>query len=71
MKRSPKLTLSRRDKTESEIYLCLEGEWEITCDDQKIIIGSKDTFSSPKNSTRSIKNISGKDASVFIVRQKN
>ena len=56
---------------ESEIFLCLEGEWEITCDDQKVIIGSKDTFSSPKNSTRSIKNISGKDGSVFIVRQKN
>ena len=56
---------------ESEVYLCLDGEWEVTCNDEKVKIGPKDTFSSPKGSMRSIKNISNQEGSLFIIRQKN
>ncbi len=56
---------------QSEVFLCYEGEWQITCDDEIVTIGPKDTFSSPKNSVRSIKNISDQEGSIFIVRQKN
>ena len=56
---------------ESEVYLCLDGEWEITCDNQKTIIGPNDCFSSPRGSTRSLTNISNQEGSIFIVRQKN
>jgi len=56
--------------TESEVYLCLEGEWEITCNESKVKIGPKDAFSPPKNSSRSLKNISGDKGSIFIIRQK-
>ena len=57
--------------SKSEVYLCLEGEWEITCNDKKVLIGSRDAFSPPKNSTRSLKNISSDKGSIYIVRQKN
>ena len=56
---------------ESEAYLCLEGEWEITCNDEKVVIGPCDTFSVPKKSMRSVKQISKDEGSLFIVRQKN
>ena len=55
----------------SEAFLCLDGKWEITCDDQKAIIGPRDTFSAPKNSIRSVKQISDEEGSLFLVRQKN
>lgn len=57
--------------SKSEVYLCLEGEWEITCNDKKVLIGPRDAFSPPKNSTRSLKNISSDKGSIYIVRQKN
>ena len=43
--------------SKSEVYLCLEGEWEITCNDKRVLIGPRDAFSPPKNSTRSLKNM--------------
>jgi quercetin dioxygenase-like cupin family protein len=49
----------------------LKGEWEVTCDDQKVNIGPRDTFSAPKNSIRSIKQVSDEEGSVFLIRQKN
>ena len=55
----------------SEVFNCLNGEWEITCDDEKVVIGPRDTFSVPKKSMRSIKQISKEEGSLFIVRQKN
>ena len=55
----------------SEVYLCFEGEWQITCDDQKVVISPRDTFSVPKNSTRSVKQISGQEGILYIIRQKN
>ena len=55
----------------SEAFLCLEGEWEVTCEDLKVKIGPQDTFSAPKNSIRSIKHVSDEEGSVFIIRQKN
>ena len=55
----------------SEAFLCLDGKWEITCDDQKVVIGPRDTFSAPKNSIRSVKQISDEEGSLFLVRQKN
>ena len=55
---------------ESEVFLCLDGEWEIHCDDQKIILGERDTFSPPKNSQRSIKNVGSESGSLFIIRNK-
>jgi mannose-6-phosphate isomerase-like protein (cupin superfamily) len=55
----------------SEAFICLDGKWEITCDDQKAIIGPRDTFSAPKNSIRSVKQISEEVGSLFLVRQKN
>ena len=55
----------------SEVFHCLNGEWEIICDDEKVVIGPRDTFSVPKKSIRSIKQISKEEGSLFIVRQKN
>lgn len=55
---------------ESEVFLCLNGEWEIHCDDQKIILGERDAFSPPKNSQRSIKNVGSESGSLFIIRNK-
>jgi len=57
--------------TSSEVFLCLDGKWEITCNDQKITIGPRDTFSAPKNSIRSVKQISDQEGSLFLIRQKN
>ena len=55
----------------SEAFLCLEGKWEITCNDKKVIIGPRDTFSAPKNSIRSVKQIADQEGSLFLIRQKN
>ena len=55
----------------SEAFLCLDGKWEITCDDQKVVIGPRDTFSAPKNSIRSVKQIGDQEGSLFLIRQKN
>ena len=55
----------------SEVFHCLSGEWEITCDEEKIVIGPRDTFSVPKKSMRSVKQISKDEGSLFIIRQKN
>ena len=55
----------------SEAFLCLDGKWEITCNDQKVIIGPRDTFSAPKNSIRSVKQIGDQEGSLFLIRQKN
>ena len=55
----------------SEVFHCLSGEWEITCDDEKVVIGPRDTFSVPKKAMRSVKQISKDEGSLFIVRQKN
>ena len=55
----------------SEAFHCLSGEWEIICDDEKVVIGPRDTFSVPKKSMRSVKQISKDEGSLFIIRQKN
>ena len=55
----------------SEVYNCLSGEWEIDCEGQKIMIKEKDTFSVPKNSLRSIRQLSNEDGSLFIIRETN
>lgn len=72
------LTLLKGDKAhihsysleDSEVFLCLDGEWEVSCDDHKIILGSRDAFSPPKNSQRSIKNVGSGSGSLFIIRNK-
>jgi quercetin dioxygenase-like cupin family protein len=53
---------------QSEAYNCLEGEWEVTCNGEKLVIGPKDTFSAPKNSIRSLRHIGQDEGSLFIVR---
>ncbi len=55
----------------SEVFNCLDGEWEIQCDGEKVIIGERDTFSVPKNSVRSIKQIGETAGKLFIIRQTN
>ena len=55
----------------SEFYNCLNGEWEVTCDDEKVILGPRDSFSAPKKSTRSVKQMSKVEGSLFIVRDTN
>ena len=55
----------------SEVFNCLDGEWEIQCDGEKVVIGSRDTFSVPKNSVRSIKQIGDNTGKLFIIRQTN
>ena len=55
----------------SEVFHCLNGEWEVECDNEKVVIGPRDTFSVPKKSMRSIKQISKEEGSLFIIRQKN
>jgi mannose-6-phosphate isomerase-like protein (cupin superfamily) len=55
----------------SEVYLCLDGEWEITCDEQKVVIGPRDIFSVPKNSLRSVRQVSEAEGNLYIIRQKN
>jgi len=54
----------------SEVFHCLSGEWEITCDEEKVVIGPRDTFSVPKKSMRSLKQISKDEGGLFIIRQK-
>ena len=39
-------------------------------DNQKVVIGPRDTFSAPKNSIRSVKQISDQEGSLFLIRQK-
>ena len=53
----------------SEFYNCLNGQWEVTCDDEKVILDPHDSFSAPKKSTRSIKQISNDKGSLFIIRK--
>ena len=53
---------------DSEVYLCLDGEWEVTCDGQSAKLGYRDAFSAPKNSKRSLKNIGSAEGSIFIIR---
>tara|TARA_Y100001970_G_scaffold82618_1_gene104575 strand:- start:5 stop:976 length:972 start_codon:yes stop_codon:yes gene_type:complete len=55
----------------SEVFHCLSGEWEISCDGNKTVINEKDTFSVPKNALRSIRQISDNDGNLFIIRQTN
>ena len=55
----------------SEVFNCLDGEWEIQCDGEKVVIGERDTFSVPKNSVRSIKQIGDTAGKLFIIRQTN
>ena len=55
----------------SEVFNCLDGEWEIQCSGEKAVIGARDTFSVPKNSVRSIKQISDTAGKLFIIRQTN
>ena len=55
----------------SEVFHCLSGQWEIQCDGEKAIISERDTFSTPKNSIRSVRHIGDTDGSLFIVRQTN
>ena len=55
----------------SEVFNCLDGEWEIQCDGEKVVIGARDTFSVPKNSVRSIKQIGDTAGKLFIIRQTN
>ena len=38
---------------------------------EKVVINSRDTFSVPKDSARSIQQISENDGSLFIIRQTN
>ena len=72
------LTLLKGDKAhihpysleESEVFLCFDGEWEVSCDDNKIVLGSRDAFSPPKNSKRSVKNVGTEPGSLFIIRNK-
>ena len=52
----------------SECYHCLNGKWEVTCDDEKVILGPRDSFSAPKKSTRSVRQVSKEEGSLFIVR---
>ena len=54
----------------SEVFHCLSGEWEITCDEEKVVIGPRDTFSVPKKSMRSLKQISKDEGGLFNIRQK-
>ena len=55
----------------SEVFNCLDGEWEIQCGGEKVVIGARDTFSVPKNSVRSIKQIGDTAGKLFIIRQTN
>lgn len=57
--------------SDSEVYLCLNGEWEVTCDGKTITLGNKDSFSAPKNSQRSVKNIGLEAGSLFVIRNKS
>ena len=55
----------------SEVYHCLSGKWEIECDGNTLVINEKDTFSVPKNSLRSVRQISNDEGNLFIIRQTN
>ena len=55
----------------SEVFHCLDGKWEIQCNEEKIVIGAKDTFSVPKNSLRSIRQTGDTAGNLYIIRQTN
>ena len=55
----------------SEVYLCLDGKWEVSCDGKTTTLGDRDAFSAPKNSQRSVKNIGSEAGSLFVIRNKS
>ena len=52
-----------------EVFMCLEGQWKIYCEDQEIIIGPKDIFSVPVNMKRRFEKISTAFGFMYLVRE--
>ena len=52
-----------------EVFMCLEGQWKIYCEDQEIIIGPKDIFSVPVNMKRRFEKINSQFGFMYLVRE--
>ena len=50
-----------------EVFMCLEGQWKIYCEDQEIIIGPKDIFSVPVNMKRRFEKINSQFGFMYLV----
>ena len=54
-----------------EVFMCLDGQWKIYCEDQEIIIGPKDIFSVPVNMKRRFEKISSQFGFMYLVREQD
>jgi len=54
-----------------EVFMCLDGQWKIYCEDQEIIIGPKDIFSVPVNMKRRFEKISSEFGFMYLIREKD
>ena len=52
-----------------EVFMCLEGQWKIYCEDQEIIIKPKDIFSVPVNMKRRFEKINSQFGFMYLVRE--
>ena len=54
-----------------EVFMCLDGQWKIYCEDQEIVIGPKDIFSVPINTKRRFEKINNEFGFMYLVREQN
>ena len=52
-----------------EVFMSLDGQWKIYCEDQEIIIGPKDIFSVPVNTKRRFEKINSEFGFMYLVRE--
>ena len=52
-----------------EVFMSLDGQWKIYCEDQEIVIGPKDIFSAPVNTKRKFEKINSEFGFMYLVRE--
>ena len=54
-----------------EVFMSLDGQWKIYCEDQEIVIGPKDIFSVPVNTKRRFEKINNEFGFMYLVREQD
>jgi len=52
-----------------EVFMSLDGQWKIYCEDQEIVIGPKDIFSVPINTKRRFEKINNEFGFMYLVHE--